>query len=268
MRMRILYADRLWLINLLADYLFLLLGAKLCSLPLRRRRYFLAALLGASYSLAMVFPPAKNLLTPGAALLAAVLMGFIAYGGERGALRAGIAFSLLSAGMGGMLWALGLSFGENFFGLKTLLVCFTVFRTVIGLFLRNTARARDREILPVEMEWQGRHFSFRALRDTGNELSDPISGEPVILVSLKTLEGLLGKNAELFSLKEGADILCAVNELGEWRGRFRLIPYKSLGKHGTVLAFRPDRLTVDGEVLRCMVAISPGNLGDGYEALV
>ena len=44
--MEIIYIDRLFLTNLLADYLLLLCAARLCCLHLKRLRYFLAALLG------------------------------------------------------------------------------------------------------------------------------------------------------------------------------------------------------------------------------
>ena len=46
-RMKVIYADRFFLLNLLIDYLLCLLSARVCGLVLRRRRYLLAALIGA-----------------------------------------------------------------------------------------------------------------------------------------------------------------------------------------------------------------------------
>ena len=54
--MEIIYADSLFLSNLMADYLLCLCSARICALPLRRLRYFMAALLGAAYSV-LVFVP-------------------------------------------------------------------------------------------------------------------------------------------------------------------------------------------------------------------
>ena len=58
--MEIIYADSLFLSNLLADYLLCLCAARLCALPLRRGRYFMAALLGACLGfIPYNFNPAK-----------------------------------------------------------------------------------------------------------------------------------------------------------------------------------------------------------------
>ena len=46
--MEIIYADSLFLSNLMADYLLCLCSARICALPLGRLRYFRAALLGAA----------------------------------------------------------------------------------------------------------------------------------------------------------------------------------------------------------------------------
>ena len=59
---------------------------------------------------------------------------------------------------------------------------------------------------------------------------------------------------------------------GEWRGRFRLLPYRSVGvDRGLLLALRVDRAVFDGvERGPLLVALSPTPVSDGggYRALV
>ena len=59
---------------------------------------------------------------------------------------------------------------------------------------------------------------------------------------------------------------------GEWRGRFRLLPYRSVGvPRGLLLAVRADGLELDGEGLGpALVALSPTPVSDGggYRALI
>ena len=54
--MDVIYIDRLFLINLLIDYLLLLLSARVSGLALRRWRYLLGALLGAAYAVLTLLP--------------------------------------------------------------------------------------------------------------------------------------------------------------------------------------------------------------------
>ena len=59
---------------------------------------------------------------------------------------------------------------------------------------------------------------------------------------------------------------------GEWRGRFRLLPYRSVGvERGLLLALRVDRAALGGvDRGPLLVALSPTPVSDGggYRALV
>ena len=59
---------------------------------------------------------------------------------------------------------------------------------------------------------------------------------------------------------------------GEWRGRFRLLPYRSVGvERGLLLALRVDRARYGPwEYRNCLTALSPTPLSDGggYCALI
>ena len=60
--MDVIYIDRLFFLNLILDYLLLLCSARVCGVRLRRKRYFLAALFGAGFAAASIFPALEFLL--------------------------------------------------------------------------------------------------------------------------------------------------------------------------------------------------------------
>ena len=109
--MEIIYIDSLFFINLLTDYLLCLSTGRICGLILKRRRYFLAALSGACYSVMIFLPGLHFLGSPLMKLCAGLLICAISYGGERHGVRCTGVFFAVSAAFGGALWALGLSGG-------------------------------------------------------------------------------------------------------------------------------------------------------------
>ena len=54
--MTVVYADSVFLLNGAMDYVLLLVTARLAGIPLKRRRYLLAAALGAVYAVAVFLP--------------------------------------------------------------------------------------------------------------------------------------------------------------------------------------------------------------------
>ena len=48
--MTVVYVDSVFVLNALMDYLLVLCAARLAGIPLRRRRYLLAGLLGGAYA--------------------------------------------------------------------------------------------------------------------------------------------------------------------------------------------------------------------------
>ena len=122
--MPIIYVDRLFLLNLGIDYLLCLLSARVCGLVLKRRRYVLAALLGAAllgaaWAVLTLLPGLRFLAGAAGKLGAALLMALIAFGGERKALRCGAVFLCVAAAFGGGLYALSAAGGLPLYMLRT-----------------------------------------------------------------------------------------------------------------------------------------------------
>lgn len=86
--------------------------------------------------------------------------------------------------------------------------------------------------------------NFTGLIDTGNSLKDPISNFPVIIVEFKAIENLLPKEVQDIFKRYQENDLNIISELMDKTKnlvKFRLIPFKSIGKeNGMLIGFKPD----------------------------
>lgn len=271
--MEIIYIDSLFFLSLLTDYLLCLTAGRLCGVPLRRGRYFLAALLGAAYAAAAFLPGLGFLTAPAGKVLAGVFMGLAAFGGENRPFRCVAALFAVAAAFGGALWALSLSAGSGPSGVlpldtKTLVLAFALCYAAGRLFLACRSRLAGRRRVHVRAELSGRAAEFTALVDSGNGLTDPATGAPVMLACPRALGPLFPGGAELLACPP-VELLELSAHIPELKGRFRLVPYTAVGARGLLPAFRPEGLTVDGAPEKeLLIAVSPDASGDGFEAIL
>ena len=267
--MTVIYIDTLFLLNTLVDYLLLLASAKVAGEPLRRGRFALGAVLGGLYACAIFLPGMGFLSRPLCRVAAAVLMVLCAFWGTRRLLRQTLVFASLAFAFGGGVMAvsllghrgLSLEGGVVYSGMDLKIVllsaagCYAVLTLLFKKWARHTQTAG--ELLPVTLRLGARSVSFLALLDTGNTLSDPISGRPVLVAQRDCVAPLLP--AGLLPDERG-------------RSRFRLLPDRAVGvAGGLLLALRVDEAQVGGRSRGAsLVALSPSPVSDGgaYTALV
>ncbi|MCR5663521.1 MAG: sigma-E processing peptidase SpoIIGA [Oscillospiraceae bacterium] len=260
--MKVIYLDRLFLVNLLCDYLLCLASGRVGGVPLRRGRFALAALFGALYAVLSVLPGFSPLLSPPARLAAGLLTAGLAFAGEPHFLRCAALFLAVSALFGGALWALTLAGDLPLLDARALILSFSLCYAALTLYLRARPRFPGRARAEIRVRIGGREVRFTALRDSGNGLCDPATGEPVLLATPAALAPLF-PGAEL-----GGDPLALLQKPGQ-AGRFRLIPYRAVGAAGLLAAFRPEELRIDGKTeTGRLVAVSESARGDGFEAIL
>ena len=283
--MTVIYVDTLFLLNTLVDYLLLLAAARLAGEPLRRWRFALGAALGGLYAVAIFLPGLGFLSHPLCRLASVVLMMLVSYGGSRRLLRQGVLFVALTFAFGGGVVAIGLmggtglSLGKGVFysalDLKVVLLSAAVCYGVLTLVFQRLARhsATSGELVNIKLYLGENTADLTALVDTGNTLTDPVSGQPVVVAEGERLGQLFpqGKRPSLVDLRNPTGALTRLGT-GEWKSRFRLLPYRSVGvDHGLLLAVRVDRMELDGQRIGPMlVALSPTSVSDGggYQALI
>lgn len=281
--MTVVYIDALFLLNLIVNYLLLLAAAKLAGEPLRRLRLAAGAALGGLYAAAIFFPGLGFLTHPLCKLGAAVLMLLTGFGGSRRLLRVTLVFFGLSCAFGGGIFAIGLLGGRGLtlrngvlysvMDLRILLLSAAVCYAVLTLVFRRTARHGRREVLPAVLILEGRRVAVNALVDTGNTLTDPVTGRPVMVAEGSRLSPLLPGERVLDenALRDPVGTLERLSRGGRGR-RFRLLPYQAVGVEcGMLLALRLDDARVGAEDYGgILVALSPNPVSDGggYSALI
>ena len=281
--MTVVYIDALFLLNLIVNYLLLLAAAKLAGEPLRRLRLAAGAALGGLYAAAIFFPGMGFLTHPLCKLGVAVLMLLTGFGGSRRLLRVTLVFFGLSCAFGGGIFAIGLLGGRGLtlrngvlysvMDLRILLLSAAVCYAVLTLVFRRTARHGRREVLPAVLTLEGRRVAVNALVDTGNTLTDPVTGRPVMVAEGSRLSPLL-PGERILDEKALRDPVGTLERLsrGERGRRFRLLPYQAVGVEcGMLLALRLDDARVGAEDYGgILVALSPNPVSDGggYSALI
>lgn len=274
-----IYLDTLLLLNLTVAYLLLLVTAKVAGEPFRRLQLLTGGLVGAIFS-ALCFLPGWEWLThPACKLGSAVLMLLAAFGKSRRLLRLGLCFFALSCALGGgvllisLLTGRGMDFQNGVLStsldLKAVLLSAAVCYGVLSLLFRRAGRHAGRELAPAVVSIDGKSILLTALRDTGNTLTDPATGRPVLVAEGGKLRRLLP--GELVDgLSQPARVMEEFYQSPLGR-RLRLLPYRAVGVDcGFLLAVRADRVLVGGEDYGgLLVGLSPTPVSDGggYQAL-
>lgn len=273
----VVYLDVLFGANALMDYITLLAAARLGGAHVKRSRLLLASLLGGSYAVLAAVQPVLALLP--LRVLAGIGICAAAFWGRDAFARLCALYLVVAASFAGLAAALGhaagrqLLYGASYYfavPLRVLLLAAAVGYAVSGVLLRGDALHGPlrREVEHLTIRFDGRERAVRVLHDTGNGLSEPVSGKPVIVLERKAADGLMG--GVLPGSETDAAALLAALPPG-LQHRCSLLPYRAVGTEGGLLLyFRPDSVRrADGAALECVCAVGPANIGQGaYEGLI
>ena len=265
--METIYIDSLFFLNLVIDYLLLRCTAEVCALVPKRARYLAGALIGAAFSVSVYIPGWAFLTSPAVKLSVAGLMALAAYGSEKSLLRCMLTFLFVSAAFGGFIYCITLMGGYPAFDMRTLILSFALCYALLYLVFRFRAARGEKPLVTVELCFMDKTARFTAMTDTGNDLRDPMSGEKVMVVCPHAVEPIFnGFGALPFDDPVALSEKCGA--IPELKGKFRLIPYTSVGESGILAAFRAERVLIDGESRPMLTAISERTWGDGFEGII
>lgn len=260
------YVDQVFVGSLVMNLMILWVTAKMGGVSYNRWRLLLGAALGALYSLAVFLPALHNYLAPvykfmvSALMVAAafmprppakavVLLGYFylatfALGGTVQGVISFLHGSYSTGVMAGVMQALD---AYLWYGILLALIIFWSLGRVAP------AQMRKRLMLPLlradlVLSLGGRSVQLPALLDTGNSLSDPVTGHPVVIAEYESVKEVFSEPVRAAVERHGPDQAAAVlGELGEEiaAGHFRIIPYRSVGREsGCLLGFRPDEVVL------------------------
>ncbi|KAB2954518.1 sigma-E processing peptidase SpoIIGA [Heliorestis acidaminivorans] len=271
----IIYWDVLWLLNFIMDFLLLSITATILRWPHQFVRVTISAVAGASFTLLLLWVEMTPFIVWLYKIALALLMVRIAFPLKslKELWRGSLIFYLCAWVAGGILYSFAPS-ATWYSGILFWLLSLFALLIALGLltFWRNQGQ---------KQAWQAQLFvtmpagevKVPALVDSGNRLSCPLTGNPVIIVEYKALAHLLPP-----AWIEGTFETAATEatELAEESLRPRYIPYTAMGtSQGLLLGFRPTKaeLIREDEVIQCcnaIVALSHQRLDPAgqYEALV
>jgi hypothetical protein len=207
-------------LNFLVDFLLLLGTNRLCGHAPGVKKCALAALLGAAHSGVCLAGGFGFLANWYWRFVCLGLMGWLAFGWTRsGRKRTGIFAVLVLAALG-----MAESMGQGRIWMSVV-AAGVVWLLCRGGFDRNSG---DGEYVPVEVREGDRTIRLLALRDTGNGLRDPITGEQVTVVGTELAVKLTGLTPE--QLRDPMTTILKAPIPG-----LRLIPYRAVGCTGGLL---------------------------------
>ena len=270
--MTVIYIDILFLINTAANCLLLFLTAKICDIRISLIRVLSACISGGLYSVLASIPNFSFLNSTLCKLFSALVIVFIAYGFQKSFIRIFAVFISVSAALGGIIYAVCLGKDGIFSppGLKSLILSFICTSCVILSVFRHTGKTVS-ETHRINISFMGKSIEFTGFVDTGNNLRDPITGTPAIIISTKDLKTILPRDLyKIISSFSPADAISALSGTA-YSSYFRLLPYSAVGvQNGIILAMRAE-VKIDGKPsTKTLVALSPTNVSDGgtYTALM
>jgi len=265
----VVYADEVFLLNVLLDGLLLKTTAWLGGFPLSRRRLCLAAAMGGAYALlAALFPVAGGRVGQ---FLAGLLLGLLAFWGQRYLLRQLLLFFMVSGTYAGFVLGMALFWQEEISPSLWSLVLALLLAVVLcgGVFARFALHGGSRgDLRSVALTRRGKTLCFTALYDSGNTLTQPGSGAPLLVVDAAVLQPLWEEplravltNSALSSPEETLKKLC----LEGYDKCFTLRHFRTASDpDACLLLFKSDALRVgQRQYGESWVGLSPHALTDG-----
>ncbi|MCL2462054.1 MAG: sigma-E processing peptidase SpoIIGA [Defluviitaleaceae bacterium] len=252
------YADVVFLINFLMDWLILWCAGKLARRKARFPRLLAGgAVMSLAYCLLVFFAPYNVFLNIAASLLILTAGAFAAFGRQKirnfaklilfsyitAFMLGGLGMALFyNSGVAGLLSAVTGS-SAGIFSVKVLIASVCGFYVLFRLgYIWFERRAMKRRIcLDVKIFCDGSCAKLCALVDTGHSLRDPLSSCPVIVAEAECLKCFIPDGLSNDDLSE---VVKAAENTG-LKGRLRMIPFESLGRqHGMLVGFRPDMVEI------------------------
>ncbi len=261
-------------------------------------RLMLGACVGALYILIFIFPQLQWISTLPGKLVASIFIVWVAFGYHSPTIffRHFSLFYLIFFTLGGGMYAVhsmlqtqheiwrgilistSKGYGHPITWLFLLLTW-----PIVWFFTRGTLHSFQstslvvKHFIELDVTFGKYTISCIGLIDTGNQLRDPITRAPVVIIESRLLKGIV-PDPFLQSIHEFKDDWNAVlNDLDdEWGRRFRMIPFRSISKDSQfMMALKPDKIVIrqegkTSESNKVLIGIDSGQLSsDGtYRAIV
>lgn len=271
-----IYAEYLLLENMLINYILLHLTKKFTKTEANNIRVLLASFIGAIYSLVIFFPSLKFMTKFIIKISVSILIIIVGFNPSKlkkfiRLISTFYVMAFIFAGASLALFYLAQAetyAGNGIFYIKdfpvkllalAIFVSYTLIKTVWGYI--HTFLAKGKTFIPIVVGLNSKSVEIVGLLDTGNMLRDPVTKTPVIIIQFNAIKELLPEQVQdIFKRYKENDLetISAIMVENMTNIKFRLIPYKSLGKeNGMLIGFKPDKVIVkdDEDKIFCDIIV-------------
>lgn len=218
------YIDVFFMENMILDYLVLLLAGIVLKQAFKPGRILLASLIGAIGACLLVLSPVKNILLlcgAGTGLLICMVKAGYGIKQKRSLVKSSLVVVGVALLLGGIVQALvsQITLPVTAVGILSAFI--------LTLFLKGyqSFKYKTQNIYDIELAYHGKTLRVRGLRDTGNQLIDPVSKKPVSIIYRDAVRELLDKDMRMY-----------------------YVPYHSIGKSSGILpAVTLDYMSIQRE---------------------
>lgn len=293
-----IYLDVIWLLNFCFDSLLLLLTAFILKRHVKKRRVIFGAFIGSSIVLFMFTPISPFVEHPAGKLAFSVVIVLVTFGFKRFRFFFQNLFSFYFATFlmgGGIIGAHSLLQTRSVMQHGVMITNQTGFGDPVSwmfivagfpaIWFFSKKRIEDIETKTIQYEERvrlqadigGQTLHAKGLVDSGNQLYDPLTKTPVMIIHIDKLESILGeKETHLIRSFSPLEVIDQFDDSFRYLDKIRLIPYRGVGQDNQfLLCLKPDHVTIytKDEMIaadKCLIGISTAALSaDGeFDAII
>lgn len=242
----VIYADILLIVNIYVNYVLLKISACFLKREISAYRVLLASFIGGLYAFIILADTLPFYVIAFSRLAAALFITFVSFGYKsfKIYIRSVLMFLLASFMFAGLMYFLWTFFAPPVMAFRNSVVYFDIdafdlcvmtiicysFLKLFDIILQS--RQTENVIYEVCIYIDGEEFLLKALLDTGNSLSEPFSGYPVIIADGTNKSE--GKETQLSCVIEREDI------------PKRFVLCNTINSSSLLCSFRPEKIRVKG----------------------
>lgn len=275
------YGDVLFIINFSMDFLSLYITSRFLHFKAKPLPLSVASAIGAAYAVAVLFLPGKGIFQILLHIATALLMCYIVFGRVR-LHRFFLMFCAVSFLLGGCMTAMYSLFGQigdRHITSSTspeisgrlpvgIILPIAVISVLFSFIWEHTVSSKkDATRGEIEIVYGKKSIKLSALSDSGNLLTEPISGAPVILTGCVRFLEILPDEAAKIMESGNPSAIASMRHADA--ARIKFIPSTSVGGEKLLIGFMPDHVVIDGVRKKACIAYeNPGQKYDGADALI
>ena len=254
------YIDQYIIINVILNFIILRITKNIIKSKSTNPRLFVSSLAGGLFAVLLLFPQTKIATGIMGKIIFSLILTAISFKSEnlKEFFKNLVVFYFVSFTIGGCGFALANMFNKNYCLDTAKLLCITVFLSYIILSIISSVYEKyfryDNLIHKIQIRNGDQETETECFYDTGNNLRDPISKLPVIVVNISTIKKLLPESM-IYELLHNTDVVkiylsyCMNINL-------KLIPYNTVANSGFMLGFMPTGVFIDDKETKAVIGIS------------